>query len=477
MPARPGLRSRIWNRAGSRARRLGLRTRIILAFVLTTLLLSGLLSVTVFALTRQNLLNGRENDALATVGFNASVVNRRLNPDIESEALQNLISTLATPEGSRPVLRVGGDWFQQSFEFESGDIDERLRRTVEGGRPAQMRYRVRGKPFFVVGIPIPDRNASYFEATPLDEIEDTLGSLGIILASAGGGVTLASAGVGFWASRRLLRPLVSIGEAAQSIARGDLSTRLDAGAARELVALTDSFNDMVGALQSRIAQDERFASEVSHELRSPLMTLSASVEVMNTRRAELPERARTALDLLTEDVNRFEHLVEDLLEISRFDVGTAELDLDVFNLLEFVENAVSATSPVAIPILCDPATARMRVQADKRRLMQVIDNLLNNAHKYARGATGIVLRHWGKNIEIIVEDAGPGVADDERERIFDRFSRGREAGERGASTGVGLGLALVAEHVRLHQGRVWCEGRFDGVSGTRFVVHLPIAVQ
>ena len=476
MPTRPGPRSRIWHRAGSRARRLGLRTRIILAFVFTTLLLSALLSVTVFALTRQNLLTSRENDALATVGFNASTVSRRLNPDIESEALQNLISTLATPEGSRPVLRVGGDWFQQAFEFESGDIDESLRRTVEGGRPAQMRYRVRGEPFLVVGIPIPDRNASYYEATPLDEIEDTLGSLGIILASAGAGVTLASAGVGFWASRRLLRPLVSIGEAAQSIAQGDLSTRLEAGAARELAALTDSFNDMVGALQNRIAQDERFASEVSHELRSPLMTLSASVEVMNTRRAELPERARTALDLLTEDVNRFEHLVEDLLEISRFDVGTAELDLDTFNLLEFVENAVAATSPVNIPIHCDPATALVRVQADKRRLMQVIDNLLTNAQKYARGATGIVLQHQGQNIEIVVEDAGPGVSADEQEHIFDRFSRGREAGERGVSTGVGLGLALVAEHVRLHQGRVWCEDRFDGLPGARFVVHLPIAV-
>lgn len=476
-----GQRYRFWRRAGSRARRLRLRTRIILSFVLTTLLLSALLSVTVFALTRQNLLNGRENDALATVGFNASVINRRLSPDIESEALQNLVSTLATPEGSRPVLRVGGDWFQPSFEFEQGDIDERLRRTVESGKPARMRYRVRDKPFLVIGIPIPGHNASYYEATPLDEIEDTLGSLGLILASGGGGVTLASAAVGFWASRRLLRPLVDIGEAAQSIARGDLSTRLEPGAARELVTLTDSFNDMVGALQHRIAQDERFASEVSHELRSPLMTLSASVEVMNTRRAELPERARTALDLLTEDVNRFEHLVEDLLEISRFDVGTAELDLDVFNLLEFVENAVSATSPVAIPISCEPAVARVRVRADKRRLVQVIDNLLSNAQKYAGGATGIFLYHHSmgigpKGIEIAVEDAGPGVAADEREHIFDRFSRGRQAVERGTTTGVGLGLALVAEHVGLHQGRVWCEDRLDRLPGIRFVVHLPIAV-
>ncbi|MCY3862329.1 MAG: HAMP domain-containing sensor histidine kinase [bacterium] len=471
-----GFFSRIWHRTGSRARRLRLRTRIILALVLTTLLLSALLSVTVFALTRQNLLNGRENDALATVGFNASVVNRRLSPDIESEALQNLVSTLATPEGSRPVLRVGSDWFQPSFEFEQGDIDERLRRTVEGGTPARMRYRVRDKPFLVIGIPIPGHNASYYEATPLDEIEDTLGSLGLILASAGGGVTLASAGVGFWASRRLLRPLVDIGEAAQSIARGDLSTRLEAGAARELVALTDSFNEMVGALQDRIARDERFASEVSHELRSPLMTLTASLEVMNTRRAELPERARTALDLLTEDVDRFEHLVEDLLEISRFDVGTAELDLDAFNLLEFVENAVSATSQVEIPIVCDLVTARTRVRADKRRLMQVIDNLLSNAQKYAGGATRITLGHQMREVVIAVDDSGPGVADDEKEHIFDRFSRGRQTVERGTTTGVGLGLALVAEHVRLHEGRVWCEDRPDGQPGTRFVVQLPIAV-
>ncbi|WP_420638382.1 sensor histidine kinase [Candidatus Poriferisocius sp.] len=472
---RPERRARWWRRAVSRARRLRLRTRIILAFVFTTLLLSALLSVTVFAVTRQNLLNGRENDALATVGFNASVVNRRLSPDIESEALQNLVSTLATPEGSRPVLRVGGDWFQPSFEFEQGDINERLRRAVESGSPARMRYRVRDKPFFVVGIPIPGHNASYYEATPLDEIEDTLGSLGILLASAGGGVTLASAGLGFWASRRVLRPLVDIGEAARSIAHGDLSTRLEAGADRELIALTDSFNEMVSALQDRIARDERFASEVSHELRSPLMTLSASVEVMNTRRAELPERARTALDLLTEDVDRFEHLVEDLLEISRFDVGTAELDLDVFNVLELVENAVAATSTEAIPITCDPAAARVRVRADKRRLVQVIDNLVNNAQKYAGGATGIFLRYRPRGIEIAVEDAGPGVDLDERERIFDRFSRGRRAGERGATTGVGLGLALVAEHVRLHQGRVWCEDRPDGRPGARFVVYLPVA--
>ena len=476
MPTQSRPRLRFLHRAGSRVQQFGLRTRIILAFVLTTLLLSGLLTVTVFALTRQNLLNGRENDALATVGFNASSVSRRLSPDIESEALQNLVSTLATPEGSRPVLRVGGDWFQQSFEFESGDIDERLRRTVEGGRAAQMRYRVRDKPFLVMGIPIPGHNASYYEATPLDEIENTLGSLSIILASGAGAITLASGGVGFWTSRRLLRPLVDIGEAAQSIARGDLNTRLEAGAARELAALTDSFNDMVGALQRRIARDERFASEVSHELRSPLMTLTASVEVMNTRRAELPERARTALDLLTEDVDRFEHLVEDLLEISRFDVGTAELDLDAFNLLEFVENAVSATSTADIPIVCDPNAARVRVQADKRRLVQVIDNLLSNAQKYAGGATSITLGRQGRGVEIVVEDAGPGVTAEDREHIFDRFSRGREAGERGVSTGMGLGLALVAEHVRLHQGRVWCEDRPDGLPGARFVVHLPIAV-
>jgi two-component system sensor histidine kinase MtrB len=104
----------------------------------------------------------------------------------------------------------------------------------------------------------------------------------------------------------------------------------------------------------------------------------------------------------------------------------------------------------------------------------VIANLLDNAERYAGGATAIIIELGEDKVQIAVEDRGNGVPEDERDIIFDRFSRGSEGGNRAADTGVGLGLALIDEHVRLHGGRVWVEDRRDGESGARFVVELPI---
>ena len=131
-----------------------------------------------------------------------------------------------------------------------------------------------------------------------------------------------------WASRRAVRPLRDAAKAAQAIAAGNLDTRLDVTDDRDLARLTTSFNEMVAALQHRIERDARFASDVSHELRSPLMTLAASTEVLQSRRDEMPDRAQAALDLLVADVARFQGLVEDLLEISRVDGGSAQLNLE-----------------------------------------------------------------------------------------------------------------------------------------------------
>jgi signal transduction histidine kinase len=232
---------------------------------------------------------------------------------------------------------------------------------------------------------------------------------------------------------------------------------------------------MAQALQTRIERDARFASDVSHELRSPLMTLSASVEVMDARREEMPERAQAALDLLAVEVGRFSQLVEDLLEISRYDAGAVRLELDEVRLAEFVMQAVAATSEGrTVPVELDSELAGVVAQADKRRLMRVIANLLDNARKYGDGATGVSLRRVDDGVQIAVEDEGPGVPEDERGVIFERFARGGGAGRRGSGEGVGLGLALVAEHVRLHGGQVWVEGRLDGREGARFVIELPV---
>ena len=156
--------------------------------------------------------------------------------------------------------------------------------------------------------------------------------------------TLAGALTGMIAAKRAIRPLGDAAQAAKAIAGGRLDTRLENTDDHDLQLLSTAFNDMAEALQNRVERDARFASDVSHELRSPLMTLAASVEVMQARRDDMPERAQAALDLLVGDVARFQGLVEDLLEISRFDAGAIRLHLEDLLVAEFVRQAVAVSS-------------------------------------------------------------------------------------------------------------------------------------
>ena len=277
-----------------------------------------------------------------------------------------------------------------------------------------------------------------------------------------------------------MRPLADAARAAQAIAGGNLDTRLDVTDDRDLALLTTSFNEMASALQNRIQRDARFASDVSHELRSPLMTLSASIEVLQSRRTEMPERAQAALDLLVADVARFQGLVEDLLEISRVDAGSARLNLEEVKVAELVPNAVeAAAADQHIHVTVAPEVNGDTVRADKRRMVRVLANLIDNARLHGGGASRVSVEHvkgngHGDTVQIAVEDSGPGVPSEERTLIFERFARGASSGRRGMGDGVGLGLALVDEHVRLHGGRVWVDDRLDGQSGARFVIELPL---
>lgn len=469
----PSSRLRPWQR-------LGLRARITIVFALGGLVLAAVLAGATLYLTRQNLLTQRENDAVKSFADNARKLNGALTPDISGSSLAGLIATLDT-RSSTPLVQVGergdnyitgrtGSFNQQDLLASASSLRTLV---VNGGRPGRIRTTVNGEPMLVLGTPL-DFNAQYYEAVPLRDIEDTLRSLSFILLGSSAATAALAATLGLWASRRALRPLGQVSAAAEAIASGNLDTRLVPPADRDLASLTASFNEMAGALQERIERDARFASEVSHELRSPLMTLTASIEVLETRRDELPERARTAVDLLSSDVDRFKHLVEDLLEISRFDVGTAKLELDDINLVEFVRQAAAHATLNPIPIEHDPGMLHTVVRADKRRLARVITNLIDNAEKYGGGVSRIEVADLGESMQIAVEDKGPGVPPHERIVIFDRFSRGAAGGRRGSDSGVGLGLSLVSEHVHLHGGRVWVEDRPDGDSGARFVVELPL---
>ncbi len=475
-----------------RGLRIGLRGRVTLAVAAVGLLLSIVLSVTTVTVARNTLLTTREDALTLQALDNAETIRGGLD-NAEAADLQTLLSSL--PDGGVPsLIATGADGAPVSVSVDSRfGVDalpqSLLERVVDERESAIIRFESGGEALVAVGIPLPDSAASYFEVNQLDDIQTAVRTLSLTLIVVTALATLLAMALGFWASRYALLPLGRIGEAAESVALGQLDTRIDYDDYAndvDLAPLVANFNDMVSALQERIDRDARFASDVSHELRSPLTTLNASIDVLMNNRDNLPERSQQALDLLNLDMQRFTQLVEDLLEISRFDAGAVRLELDDVVLVPTVEAAVRATSGSRVPVEADAELDGVVVSCDKRRLMRILVNFVDNAAKYADGATGVyVERHEpdpdepdevleGPTVRIAVEDEGPGVPEAERTRIFDRFNRGDQGGSRGTDMGVGLGLALAAEHARLQGGRVWVEDRHDGGQGARFVVELPL---
>jgi two-component system, OmpR family, sensor histidine kinase MtrB len=438
-------------------RGLGLRARVTSAFALGALLLSVAMAVLTYTVTRSFLIRQRESTALRESYLSAQVVRaglRAANSDVP-----RLLGSVETESGSKSLIRYRNEWFSSSLAVGRDAIPGDLRTRVEQGQPARQLSRFDGDPQLAIGIPLPAVDALYFELVPLTELDRTLRILASALAAGAGITTVAGAAVGRWAATRLFRPLHAVSD-----------IRLDAGEDRDLAVLADSFNAMVDALQARIERDARFASDVSHELRSPLTTLSTSVDVMLSRRDEIPERPRQALDLLAADVRRFERLVQDLLEISRADAGAAVLAREEVRLAELVLRAIG---PQEVEVEIGPGAGDATVMADKRRIEQVVTNLATNAILHGGGLDRVGILRDGDRLLVQFDDRGPGVAEDFRERIFERFARGSSNDRRADGDGVGLGLSLVKEHMRLHGGAVWVEDRPGG--GARFVIAMDVA--
>jgi len=460
---------------------MGLRARVIASFAIGALLLSALLSLVVYSLTRSNLIDSTVTDTVTNAENHAIIVNEQLGPETRTDQLVELMRQVVVPPDTNQAMFFNNtNYYVDSFALSDDKLVPAFMDRLRAGQAAQMTFMIDDAPHHVVGLPLPNaaNNASYIEAASLAELESSLNSLIPTLLGAATITTVLGAAFGISVSRRLLSPVEEIAGAASQIASGDLSTRLDSRSDPDLDQLVESFNGMTTALQERIERDSRFASDVSHELRSPLMTLTGSVAVLERRRDDMPERAQLALDLLSADIKRFKLLVEDLLEISRFDVGAVELAKEEVMFGEFVRQALGAAvgGQREIPIIHQGGTDEAFVEIDKRRIAQVIRNLSENADKYADGVTQVRLVKEDDDVRIEIEDEGPGVPVDERELIFERFARGSEGGRRGSGTGVGLGLSLVTEHLRLHGGQVWVTDRVDGLDGSRFVISLPDVV-
>jgi signal transduction histidine kinase len=463
----------------SRPAALGLRRRILLIFTIGSLVLSVFLATTTYGLTRSNVERERVDTAINTSQRNAQGVERDLRSlPADAEAARASLTRIGVQDY---LIWYADSWSAGGATFQEVDVPPTLAtRVIDEGTSASQIVRLGDELNVVVGWDIPSIGA-YFEAFSLDEADSTLSSVRLSLVLAAAITTGLGILLGIFSARRAVRPVGTAAQAASAIAGGRLDTRLETTDDPDLRILTESFNDMAAALQQRVERDARFASDVSHELRSPLMTLSASVEVMQARRDELPERSQAALDLLASDVVRFQGLVEDLLEISRFDAGAIRLHMEELLAAEFVRQAVAVSSLPATPVSVSERAELALIRGDRRRLARVVANLIDNARAYGGGEPTVSITVLNPDDEpmshilIAVEDRGPGVPEEERDLVFERFARGGGAGRRTGSEGAGLGLSLVDEHVRMHGGRVWVEDRLDGEAGARFVIELMAA--
>ncbi len=307
-------------------------------------------------------------------------------------------------------------------------------------------------------------------------IESTLALLRLGL----GGGALALVVVALLASRAVARgvlaPVDAASRAAERIELGDFSARVPVGSADEFGAWADSFNRMaasleetVGRLREAEARNRRFVSDVSHELRTPLGALVAEASILRTDLDALPDSSRRAAELLVGDIGRLRALVDDLMEVSRFDAGAELVEHRAVDLGGLVRTIAAARLPSsALTVPAEPIV----VESDPRRLERILGNLLDNAREHAPDAPVEVRLSPdadGHAVTIAVEDRGPGIEPDRLARIFERFYKADPSRHGGSS---GLGLAIAAEHAALIGATIRASNRAGG--GLRFEVRLPV---
>ena len=341
---------------------------------------------------------------------------------------------------------------------------------TEGGT----RYRVRASL---------DPGISYMlvVATPLDDVYSTLHRLLLVELLVTAAVLAAIVGLGLWVVRLGLRPLDAIGDTAAAIAAGDLSQRVQRAEERtEVGRLGLALNAMLGqierAFEVRAASEEklrRFVADASHELRTPLAAIRAYAELFTRGAERRPEDLARSMAGITRESERMSLLVEDLLLLARLDEGRP-LAREPVELDQVVAEAVDTALTVEPERSISLDAEQTIVLGDRDRLRQIVDNLLANVREHTPPETPVRVSVSASDgtARIEVEDAGPGMAPEEAERVFERFYRADPSRAR-ASGGVGLGLSIVAAVAEAHGGEV--SARSEPGRGSTFRISLPLA--
>jgi len=406
-------------------------------------------------------------------------------------AVQQSVSRRGTAAGLFSIVVISGN----ADPFVSGnatasDVPQELRREVEKGRFAEIYAPVKAADGtstkgLVLGAPVTQQPGSVelYYLFPLQAEQRTLGLVRSTVLLTGILLVALLAGVAALVTGQVVRPVRVAAQTAERFAAGRLQERMRVRGKDDLAALAAAFNDMADSLQRQIGKLEemsrlqrRFTSDVSHELRTPLTTVRMAADLLHASRGGFEPQVARSAELLQHELDRFESLLADLLEISRYDAHVAVLEPDPADIRGLVRAAVAATGGIAEPVGADvrvdipeePVVA----DVDGRRVERILRNLLVNAIEHSEGRpVEVCLRGDDSAVAVTVRDHGVGLRPGEAALVFDRFWRADPSRDR-RTGGTGLGLSISLEDARLHGGWLHAWGRPG--QGAQFRLTLPV---
>ncbi|MDX2706436.1 HAMP domain-containing sensor histidine kinase [Streptomyces sp. PA03-6a] len=473
----------------------GLRSRLVVAFVLVTM--AGALSTG--AVTFREARNGvlQQSQDAVIQQFRASVdavaEYTPTNPDqSDLQTAVNQVTRANQSQGWR-VMATYGDLRAWVVGAEFDMLSPELRRSVATKRAAVFqRVTTDGRPWLVVGLPVTYTGGEEKEPQLSGLVmylvvpQDTEEAYVRAMVSAIEHASLVALGLAvvlaLLAARGVLRPVRALRGATRRMAEGHLDVRLAVNGSDELADLSESFNHTAAELERSVAelrrleaQARRFVADVSHELRTPLAAMTAVTDVLDENALRLDLETGEALRLISEGTSRLSGLVNDLMEISRFDAGAAELNVDEIDLADFVQHTLAARGWQGQVETHLPPPGVLRTRVDPRRLDVVLANLVGNALRHGAPPVRLTMSVREERADVAwavieVTDNGKGIAEDAMPHIFERFYKANSTRTRSESSG--LGLAITAENVHLHGGRITVANLPWG--GAAFTVELPL---
>lgn len=422
----------------------------------------------------------------------------------DKQVLDGVATLLSGRSGNPPLYEVivmrsaVGDPTDVSLGFatnavEPSSIPEALRSGIEqtgteSSTYTRLRYSngARSVPAFVVGLPLSTSAAAdtyeLYYLFPLTQEQDTLAIVERTLAAAGIALLLLVGGIAWIVTRQVVTPVRMAARTAERFSAGRLEERMSVKGEDDLAKLARSFNQMASSLQRQISQLEdlsriqrRFVSDVSHELRTPLTTVRMAADVLHDARADFDPATGRSAELLQAQLDRFEELLTDLLEISRFDAGAAVLESEPTDLVEVTRRVLEATEPLAerksSVLRWEAPQERVVAEVDGRRVARILRNLVVNAVEHGEGRPVVVtLAGDDHSVAVSVRDHGVGLRPGESTLVFNRFWRADPARAR-TTGGTGLGLAIALEDAHLHGG--WLQAWGAPGDGCNFRLTLP----